>query len=128
MRALKFLISGLIGISVNLSIYWVLVAVFAVHYLPGSMVALLISLIVGFLLQKYWTFEDRAHERAPVQFSLYAGLALLDLAVNSAIVYSLVEWMGIYYLLAQAIGSGVIAISSFFIYREIIFKVRPTNI
>ncbi len=127
MRVFKFLISGSIGISVNLSIHWTLVELLGVHYLIGSMIALLSSLIVGFILQKYWTFEDRAHTRAPIQFSMYVGLALLDLGINSLVVYMLVEQLGIYYLLAQALGSGVIAISSFFIYREIIFKVKPPS-
>lgn len=121
MRVLKFLLTGVIGVSVNLGVFHVLY-IFGVPYLAGSAVGFLVAMVIGFVLQKYWTFEDRSHERAHVQFALYTLLALGNLMLNTGIVYVLIGKLGMYYLLAQAVGAAVVAGASFFIYRAFIFK------
>lgn len=123
MRIVKFLITGAIGISVNLGVFHALY-VFGVPYLAGSIAALLVSMVIGFILQKYWTFEDRAPERVHTQFALYAALALGNLALNTGIVYALIGRFGVHYLLAQAVGAATIAVDSFFAYHFFIFRPR----
>lgn len=119
MRDLKFLITGMIGLSVNLGVYQALF-IFDVPYLVGSIAAFLVAMIAGFILQKYWTFEDRSLERMYSQFTLYAVLAFGNLAINTFVVYRLVE-RGIHHLIAQAIGAGLVTFTSYFVYRRYIF-------
>lgn len=126
MRVLKFLVAGGIGVSVNLGLFHLLY-VAGVPYLTGSIVALLVSMVVGFLLQKYWTFEDRMLAGAHVQFLQYAALALGNLALNTAIVYVLIGKLGVFYLLAQAIAAALVATYSFFVYRWFIFGQRDSG-
>ncbi len=121
MRVLKFLITGAIGISVNLGTFHILY-VLGVPYLLGSIAGFLSAVFIGFILQKYWAFRDHAPERLRAQFVAYILLALGNLALNTGIVYLLVDTFNTYYLLAQAIGAAVVAIDSFFIYRALIFK------
>jgi putative flippase GtrA len=121
MRVFKFLIAGGIGVSVNLGIFHILY-VLGVPYLIGSIIALLISMAVGFTLQKYWTFQDRMSAHIRVQFIQYAALALGNLALNTGIVYVLIDKLGTHYLLAQAAGAAIVATYSFFVYRVLIFK------
>ena len=71
MRVLKYLVTGAIGLSVNLGVFRALY-VLGVPYLAGSVAAFLVAMFVGFVLQKYWTFNDRAPERVRTQFMLYA--------------------------------------------------------
>ena len=120
MRVLRFLISGGIGISVNLGMFHLLV-ILGTSYLTGSIIAFLFAMIVGFLLQKYWTFEDRAPERVQRQLFWYASLALGNLALNTLIVYALIEYRHIYYLVAQAVGAGSVALTSYVVYSLYIF-------
>ncbi len=123
-RILKFLITGGIGLTVNLGTYHTLY-VLGVPYLQGSIVALFIAIIVGFILQKYWTFDDRGSSRTSVQFMQYAAVALMNLVFNTAIVYALVDLAHVHYLIAQTIGAGLVAIASFFIYKKYVFKSTP---
>lgn len=120
MRVFKFLITGAIGLSVNLGVFRTLY-VLGVPYLTGSISALLIAMVVGFVLQKYWTFEERSHERTRAQFMLYGMLSLCNLGVNTLIVYLLVEHANLYYLIAQAIGAGLVAFTSYLAYKHYIF-------
>lgn len=121
LRIFKFLVAGGIGVSINLGLYELLYLA-GVPYLLGSAIAVALSTIFGFLLQKYWTFEERTHMRAPTQFIQYGILALANIAVNTLIVYVLVGKLGVHYLVAQAIGAATVAIYSFFLYRLVIFK------
>ena len=123
MRILRFGIAGLLGISVNLGVFHMLV-VLGMPYLMGSIVAFFIAMLVGFALQKYWTFEEHTHERARKQLMLYSMLALCNLGVNTLIVYLLVEYVSAHYLIAQTIGAGSVALTSYFIYRRYIFPKR----
>lgn len=120
MRILKFLVSGLIGLSVNLSIFRLL-SHLGVSYLTCSVVAFVAALFVGFILQKYWTFDGALSRQTHVQFLSYTILALTNLAVNTLIVYLLVEYAHMYPLLAQAIGAGSVAFVSYVLYQRYIF-------
>ncbi len=124
MRILKFLLTGSIGLCVNLGMFHLLY-VLGMPYLAGSVTAFLVAMFVGFALQKYWTFEDRTLERAHTQLMLYGILALCNLAINTLIVYLLVEYADAHYLVAQVIGAGSVAVTSYFVYRLYIFRTRP---
>ncbi len=126
MRVLKFLIAGGIGVSVNLGIFHILY-VSGVPYLNGSAIAVSLSMVVSFLLQKNWTFENRTLEGAHTQFIQYAVLALGNLALNTGIVYVLIGKLEMFYLLAQAVAAATVATYSFFIYQLFIFKPRESG-
>lgn len=120
MRVLKFLLTGTIGLSVNLGTFHTLY-VLGVPYLAGSVGAFIVAMCVGFVLQKYWTFEEHTFGRAHTQFMLYVMLTLGNLGVNTLIVYVLVEYTGAHYLVAQTVGAGSVAFVSYFVYRRYIF-------
>lgn len=119
-RVLKFLTTGGIGLTVNLSVFHIFVTL-GVPYLMGSIVALVIAMLVSFILQKYWTFEERTFGRTHRQFIQYALLALFNLGINTLIVYLSVEHLHVHYLIAQTIGAGMVAFTSYFTYKFYIF-------
>ena len=87
-------------------------------YLPASVASYLLSMMYNFLLQRAWTFNGRGGVVLH-QASLFVAVNLLGLVINTAIVYLLVEMLGVGYLAAQAAASIVIAVQSFFAYRWI---------
>ena len=107
--------------GVNVLTLHVLVS-FGVYYLAASICAFSVALLVGFLLQKNWTFQARSVGRAKIQFGMYAALTLVNLGINTVIVYVCVEYLHLNYLLAQVIGAGLVSVSSYFIYTLYIFK------
>ncbi|MCC6290738.1 GtrA family protein [Candidatus Nomurabacteria bacterium] len=121
MRGLKFFLTGLVGLSVNLGVFNLLYLL-GLPYLYGSVMSFLVAMVVGFLLQKYWTFEDCSRERAYVQFASYAALTSCNLLLNTFIVYALVDYADVYYLVAQATGAGLLSLLSYFVYRFYIFR------
>ena len=126
MRVLRFLIVGIIGISVNLGMFHALY-VLGVPYLAGSIAGFSVAVFVGFVLQKYWTFSDRSSGHVRTQFAFYAALTSGNLVLNTGIVYLLVGRLGVQYLLAQAIGAAIVAIDSFFVYHIFIFRPQQVD-
>ncbi len=124
LRLLKYLISGGIGLSVNLFAYGFFVEIMGTHYLMGSMLALSLSTVIGFVLQKFWTFEEPSRDRAGMQFVQYAALAVCDLGINTSLVFVLTGQLGLHYLVSQAVGAATVAVINFCIYHFIIFRPR----
>jgi putative flippase GtrA len=120
----RYAISGVIGIFVQTSILFVWVSVLGLRdqYLVGSMVGLLVALCVAFTLQKYWTFRDMTHHTVHIQFAMYAVIALINLALNTALLHLskiFIDSLGlnffhVWYLICQVIVLGFVAAVSFF--------------
>jgi len=118
----KYLFSGGMATATNLLVLYVLTNFFGVYYLLSSIFAFIVSIGVSFNMQKFWAFEDSSKDDVQAQFILYSLVVLANLALNTVLVYALVQWLSIWYLLAQLLGGIVIAVVGFFAYRNVVFK------
>lgn len=121
-RLIRYAISGGTALALDLVLLYVFTDIFGWWYLWSTIVAFAIAIVVSFVLQKFWTFGDRATNRVHRQFALFIVIALGNLALNTYLMYVFVEYFGIPYLLSQIIAAGIIAVGSFFIYRRFIFN------
>ncbi|KND47930.1 MAG: hypothetical protein AB199_04200 [Parcubacteria bacterium C7867-004] len=122
-KLLRYLFSGTTAALGNLLILFVLVHFFGFHYLLASILAVLGSMTLGFTLQKYWTFRDHTvASGVHVQFAGYALVGLINLCVNTVVVYVLVDILGLWYLFAQIAGGVVIAVTGYVAYHGVVFK------
>lgn len=125
-RFIRYCVSGGTALALDLVLLYAFTDILGWWYLWSAVVAFAIAIVVSFILQKFWTFEDRSADNVHRQFALYIAIALGNTAVNTGLMYLFVDYFGIPYLLSQIIASGIIAASSFFIYRRFIFN-RPNS-
>lgn len=125
-RIARFLISGGTSAVTNLSILFVLTHWYGVWYIYSSIIALCVATIVSFILQKLWTFQNFSGE-VHKQFPLHASLGLINIMVNTVILYILVEWVGIWYLLAQIFSGILLGFVNYTVYRLYIFG-EPSDV
>lgn len=118
----KYIISGGTATVVNLSLLYTLTEFFHIWYLISAAVAFVGAFGVSFTLQKFWTFRDHDTEDIHKQLSLYLVVVLVNLGINTLLVYLLVEHAGLWYIYAQIISAMIIAVESFFVYKFFIFK------
>ncbi len=125
-RPLRYLLSGGTAAVVNLALLALFVEIFGLWYLAAAVVAFTLALLVSFALQKFFTFADhtRTTDVLARQFSIYTTIALINIALNTILMYLLVERLFLHYLISQVVASGTIALYSFFIYRAV-FKDAP---
>ncbi len=115
----RYLISGGTAAAVYLALVYVLTDLAGVWYLASTTIGFVVAFLVSFSLQKLWTFKDSRIHVAVRQLALFLSAALAGLFFNALCMYVLVEYAGIWYLLAQVISSGALATISFFVYSSI---------
>lgn len=118
-RLVRYFISGGTGAVVNIGTLFLLTHFGGVWYVTSATLAFLTAFLVSFTLQRTWTFELRGTGQLARHTSLYFIVALFNTALNALFVYGLVEYLGVWYLLAQLISGIILAIGSFFLYRKI---------
>lgn len=121
MKVVKFIISGGTAFSVNISLLYVFTEFFGWWYIASATFSFLFSFLVGFSMNKFWTFTNLSVNFIHNQAALYLGINLFNLMINNSILYILVENFGIWYIAAQALASVLIAFESFFLYKRIFF-------
>lgn len=120
-KVIRFIISGSFVAFVGLAVLHVFTEWFHVWYLFSSTISFFVALFLNFLLQKYWTFQGN-DGKIHVQGGLFFLSALLYLALNTALMYGMVDIVGIHYIFAQATVMVLLSIMNYFIYQGIIFR------
>ncbi|MEN9582742.1 MAG: GtrA-like protein [Candidatus Parcubacteria bacterium] len=121
-KTLRYLIAGGLGAGTNFVIYYILVKFFDVWYLAASITSFLLSLIVGFYLQKYFTFKNMTKDGIHKQVIAYFIFSLINLVVNVILMLFFVEVLSVDAILSKVFTLAVLAVWSFFVYKNIIFK------
>ncbi len=119
-RIFRFIVVGTTAMLVNLVVLYALTAGLGLWYLASEIVAFIIAVAYNFTLQKLWAFGGTGGSPTRQGF-FFLLINIFNLALNTAILYALVQFFGLWYILAQVIASALIAFESFFVYR-IIFR------
>jgi dolichol-phosphate mannosyltransferase len=121
-RMTRYVVTGAISAAVDLGALWALTELAGIWYLASSVAAFIISYGVNFLLHKYWTFKSLNLLSMKRELPLHLSLALINLGLNTLLVYAFVEYLGVWYFLAQVIVAGIIALESFTLLSRFIFR------
>lgn len=121
LKVLRYLISGGIAALVNLLTLYIFTDIFHLWYIYSSWVAFVITFVVSFSLQRFWTFRGQHQRALNAQLLMYFVMAIANIIVNTGILYLLSEFVHLYYLISQAISIGLISIASFFLYQKYVF-------
>lgn len=121
-RIIRFVIAGGTGAVVNLTALYLLVEYAHLNPVVGSVGSFVCAFFVSFGLQKLWTYKNYDKQTAGKQMTVYLGIQLFNLALNTGIMYLFVHHTPVHYMPAQIITSGLIAVESFFVYKHIVFR------
>jgi putative flippase GtrA len=121
-RIMKYIISGGTAAGVNFVFLYLFVDIAHIWYLFGSALSFIISFFVSFGLQKFFTFNDLKTDQMYKQMSKYLIVTLCGLGSNLILMWLFVDVLRLWYLLAQFFTSGIVAVFSYFAYREFIFN------
>ena len=111
----RFMISGGVVIASYYAPYYLLTEFCGVWYLASSVVGSVVCTVVNFILQKFWTFENKSMANAHFQVIASVALAIGFTVVNGGMLYILVGKLHLHYLVGQIIVSSILGIVSYFI-------------
>ena len=117
----RFGVSGVVALGTNIAILYSFLYA-GLWYLAASIIAFLAGFIVSFTLQKFWTFRDHSTDNIHAQAARYFLIVLVNLGLNTILVYLLVEKVHLRPVIAQVIAALVIAVEGFFAYRLLVFN------
>jgi dolichol-phosphate mannosyltransferase len=123
---IKFSTVGGIGVLLNLEIVYALVEYLSIDYRISATASFFIVAINNFFWNKIWSFRDRRTAPRVVgrQLARYVLTSLVSLAINLAVLTSLVELFGIYYLAAQLMAIAVAVTANFTVNSRWVFRGR----
>lgn len=118
----RYLLSGGTASLVQLGILYLLTDVAGIWYLLSSTLASIASIAISFTLQKFWTFQNTETAEIKGQVGRFLLLYAFNLVANAFLMYSFVDILGLYHIVAQVFSMGIIATYGFFAYRYLIFQ------
>lgn len=114
----QFLIFVLVGVAAAVAHYGVLIALveaWAVSPVSATLVGYVAGGVVSYVLNRRHTYRsDRPHEEAGWRFAVVAGVGFL---LTLLFMYVLHDRLGLYYLLAQVLTTGVVLVWSFLAHK-----------
>lgn len=124
----QFVKFGIVGISntlITFIVYTVLLKVFGVWYIAASAIGFIVGATNGFLLNRRWTFADHVGDAyTPVRWAIVQSGGL---GLNLGLLYLLVHDGGVDELIAQAIATVAVTISTFLVNRAWTFRNVPLS-
>lgn len=118
-EALRFIGVGSVGVALYYAVLWFLTELVGLWYFASAVFASLASFSTLFVLQKYWTFRERDTSRIHQQFRAYALWSTTSMVLNLVFLYSLVEYLGLWYLAAQVVSTIALTLASYVVSRRI---------
>ena len=121
-KATKFIVSGGTAALVSLVLFYVFWNVLHVWYLLASVLSFMLSVVVGFYLQKYFTFKDVSKSNTRKQAVVFLLVSILNLLINIILMAFFVEVLFIDEMLSKVTTLAILSIWNFFVYKKFVFK------
>jgi putative flippase GtrA len=118
-RVLRFIITGALTAVLYLTLSYLLKEMLELEYLVAATISYCIALVFNFLVQKFWSFHHSAVTHVHFEVTYYLCWSLVSLFLNLLLIYMMVSRMYLWYLLAQAVASVIVASASYFAYKRI---------
>jgi putative flippase GtrA len=126
-KLVRYLIAGGAAAATHLAVLFLLVHFGSMNYVPASTMGFVVGIVTSFTMQKFLTFQDRATHDMHTQFVRYLVVTCMNLALNTFLVYVLVEQVGMWYMLAQTITIIIVAITGYVGYSRFVFRNRSIS-
>lgn len=118
---LRYLISGGFSSAIDIVLFSLLIEVFDLHYIISASISVTVSFVIRFYLQKVFAFKDRNLD-VHRQIFMYSILYVLSIVITTILLYVFIDMLHLWYVLAQVMAIGIVAVVSFFVYRNVIFR------
>jgi putative flippase GtrA len=121
---IKFVVAGCLAGGTDLVLLFIFHGLGQIDIVWSTSLAFILSFLISFSLQKFWTFRNYGPGQTWRQLLLYILNSFLGLYLNGLGMHLLVNEYLIWYLLAQIIVNLILAAWNFVIYKFVIFRHR----
>ncbi len=126
-KAARFFTVGASGLLVNYLVSLMFTSgITHLWYLHATVIGIIASISTNFILNKWWTFEDRrfGFKRTITQYGLFSAFSSFGALVQLGMVYALVDVYSFEYPIALVLAVLVAAFGNFVLNKKWTFKER----
>ena len=117
---MKFMLVGLSGMIIKLVLLFTIVELTGLHYLLVYPMVFFVSVGNNYIWNSLWTFKGSSNGIRG--YFKYCGVSLVTLGFNEALLFILSTLLGLWYIYAAMIGTGVAFIFNFTLSRRLVWK------
>ncbi|RLD50275.1 MAG: GtrA family protein [Bacteroidetes bacterium] len=121
LKFLKFGIVGFSGLFVDFGITYITKEWLKVPKYLANAIGFSVAASTNYILNRIWTFQSHDPEIA-LEFSLFFGISLIGLAINTLILWTLVSKFKFNFYLSKLFAIGVVTIWNFLANYFITFQ------
>jgi len=118
-KVLRFIVAGAIGVIAYYATLYGLTEYLCVWYILSAVIGFVLNTGLNFVLQKFWTFQNKETHMVGRQLAQYVVMTIFFLICNTVFLYFLVEYIRMWYIGAQVILTILISCLSFIISGRI---------
>jgi putative flippase GtrA len=126
-KAILFMVAGGTAALSNLVLFYIFLNWFHIWYLIASIASFILSVIVGFYMQKYLTFKDANKSETLRQAGIFFLVSMINLGINVLLMLLFVEVFKIDKILSKVFTLAILACWNFFVYEKFVFNKKTPN-
>jgi putative flippase GtrA len=115
----RYLVSGGAAVAVHMALLFALVECLGTDETAATSAGFVLGSVVNYLLQYHFVFGATC--RHLNSFFRYGAVTLTMLGVNAIVFRVLIEGVGMWYMLAQAMATGMVFVLNFLVNRSFTF-------
>lgn len=92
------------------------------HYLISAAIAFLVGLTVNYVISIKWVFAARTTENRSLEFTIFAIIGIIGLALNELIMWLCTDLVGFHYALSKIASTAIVYFWNFIARRQILFR------
>lgn len=119
-KVVKFAITGGIGFIIDFLFTWFFKERIGLNQYAANGIGFSMAVLSNFCLNKFWTFNNKG--KIGFQFGYFALFSLIGLALNTFLVFCLVQYCKLNFYLSKCIAIGLVFIWNFLVNNFITFK------
>lgn len=119
---LRYLFVGGLAFLVDFGSLYLLTEYGNLHYLLSAAFAFLLGLSTNYFLSVRYVFVNRTVKSKAAEFSLFAMIGLVGLALNHGLIWAFTEKIALHYLVSKIIATIVVFLWNFFARKTALFK------
>lgn len=119
MKKIKFIFTGGVSATVSIAGLHLLSGVLGMWYLPASVLAFCVAVVVNFTLQYFFVFRVGADGAMASRFLQFFVLTMVNLCLNTLFMYVSVEYLSLHYLVGQVLVTATLTVLNYVICERI---------
>jgi putative flippase GtrA len=123
-EAIRYAAVSACGLIIDIAVLFILVHYLSWWYVAAATASFTVGLLVGYLLSVTLVFKYRRLNDRRVEFASFAGIGLVGVVINAAVISFGVKTLGLHYLIAKCGAAGFTFLWNFVARRQFLFVQR----